>query len=134
MTYIWILLILFLGALAYVRLAPSDPAVWHVVPNVVGDKTFKYGATRMLTVGQDGLKRFAAVAEDDPRTSVLAGSVEAGMITFVTRSRTVGFPDYTTALQDGEHLKILARSRFGRGDLGVNAARVDRWIAALAAY
>ena len=134
MTVVWIIVIVFLGLLAYVRLAPSDPAVWHVRPDVTGDKTFAKGATRVVPTGKDGLRRLAAVAEADPRTDRLAGSVEDGMITFITRSRTVGFPDYTTAVQDGETLKILARSRFGRKDLGVNAARVDRWIEALTAY
>ncbi len=134
MTYIWIIVALFLAALAYVRFAPSDPAVWHVQPNVVADKDFGNGATRQVDVGADGLRRLAAVAADDPRTTTLAGSIQDGMITFVTRTRTIGFPDYTTAYQDGETLKILGRSRFGRKDFGVNAARLERWIAALAAY
>ena len=37
-----------------------------------------------------------AAARATPRTRVLAGSVEAGMITYVTRSRLWAFPDYTT--------------------------------------
>ena len=134
MWIVWIVLGLFVALFAYVRMAPSDPARWHRVPEVVGDKTFRNGATRIVTIGKDGLRRLAAVAEGDPRTHVLAGSVEEGMMTFVTRTRTVGFPDYTTAFQDGEDLKILARSRFGRRDMGVNAARVDRWIKALTAF
>lgn len=134
MVYFWIVLGLFLAGLGYVRFAPSDPARWHQPPNVVGDKTFGNGATRRVTIGKDGLKRLAAVAEADPRTYVLAGSVQDGMITFVTRTRVVGFPDYTTAIQDGEDLGILARSRFGRRDFGVNAARIERWIEALTAF
>ncbi|WP_243614316.1 DUF1499 domain-containing protein [Shimia aestuarii] len=56
------------------------------------------------------------------------------MITYITRSRMIGFPDYTTVLQAGEELLIHARSRFGRRDFGVNAVRVERWIDALTAY
>ena len=64
---------------------------------------------------------------------MLAGSVEQGMITYVTRSIVVGFPDYTTVLQNGDQLVIYARLRFGRSDFGVNHARIKRWIDALQA-
>lgn len=134
MTFIWILAILFLGFVAYVRFAPSHPEVWHVDPRVEGDKDFANGVTRLLTVGKDGLRRIHSVAGADPRTDVLAGSVEEGKVTYVTRTRVMGFPDYTTVMQSGEDLLIYARSRFGRKDLGVNRERVERWIEALATH
>ncbi|MEP2533179.1 DUF1499 domain-containing protein [Shimia sp.] len=134
MVVVWLLIGVFLSAFAYIRLAPSDLTRWHQVPEITADKGFANGLTRVVVIGKDGLRRFADVVEDDPRSHVLAGSVQEGMITFITRSRTIGFPDYTTAIQDGEELKILARSRFGRKDFGVNAERVDRWIAALTAF
>ncbi|MEM9126862.1 MAG: DUF1499 domain-containing protein, partial [Pseudomonadota bacterium] len=71
------------------------------------------------------------IARASARTSVLAGSVSDGLVTYVTRSRLIGFPDYTTAQQDGDTLRIHARLRFGRSDFGVNRNRVDTWLAAL---
>lgn len=134
MTVIWILAFAFLGLLAYVRCAPSDPERWHVMPEVSEDRTLSNKAMRRVTLGEDALRRLDVVAQSDPRTDVLAGSAEEGHITYITRSRLMGYPDYTSAAQDGEDLVIFARSRFGRRDHGVNASRVDRWIAALAAY
>ena len=134
MTLVWIIAIAFLAILAYVRLAPSDPAVWHVQPQVVGDKNFANGVTRRLAAGPDALRRIDTIIGAEPRTQVLEGSVQDGMITYITRSRTMGFPDYTTIMQEGDELLIYARSRFGRKDLGVNRERIERWIAALTAY
>ncbi|CUH53270.1 DUF1499 domain-containing protein [Shimia marina] len=125
-------LIVFLAAgLAYVRLAPSDPAKWHRDVQINHDSNSENSVRRMVVTGSDGLAKFAEIAAQTPNTSVLAGSVEEGMITFITRTKVMGYPDYTTAIQDGELLKIFGRSRFGLKDFGVNAARVDGWIEAL---
>ena len=75
------------------------------------------------------------IATATPRTHRLAGSPEAGRITWITRSRLWGFPDYTTAqvtqTPTGPRLDIHARLRFGRSDMGVNAARLHAWLAQL---
>ena len=63
-----------------------------------------------------------------PRTSVLAGSVAEGRVTYITRSLVWNFPDYTTVQQKGDYLLIFARLRFGGSDLGVNRKRVSRWL------
>ncbi len=123
-----------LTTLAYIRLAPSHEARWHVAPDMREDREFANGVYRCVTTGPSGLRRLDRIVEAHPRTRRLAGGVEQGMITYITRTRMVGFPDYTTVLQAGEELLIHARSRFGRRDFGVNAARVDRWIDALTAY
>lgn len=132
---LWVFLAVFIGLLAFIRLAPSDPDRWHVVPNVNADKDFPGGIKRLITTGPDGLERLNALALATPRTRVLAGSVDAGMITYVTRSKLIGFPDYTTVQQtvqqDGYMLKIYGRLRFGRSDFGVNRARVKVWVDAL---
>lgn len=122
----------FLAMAAYVRLAPSDPARWHVAPRGDSDKRFANGVLRHVAAGPDGLQRLHAVIVGDRRSTVLAGSPEAGMITYVSRTRLMGYPDYTTVMRSGDDLVIYARSRFGRKDLGVNAARVAGWIEALA--
>ena len=53
-------------------------------------------------------------------------------MTYVTRSKWMGFPDYATVKQSGEVLELWSRLRFGTMDQGVNKARVERWLAALA--
>ncbi|WP_170424317.1 DUF1499 domain-containing protein [Ruegeria arenilitoris] len=116
---------------AYIRLAPSDPAKWHVAPVGEQNRDLEGGAIRVVETGPDGLAKLDAIARDTPRTSVLAGSVDEGMITYITRTNVIGFPDYTTAQQDGDTLRIYARLRFGRSDFGVNRARVEGWLALL---
>jgi uncharacterized protein (DUF1499 family) len=66
-----------------------------------------------------------------PRTTLLAGSIAEGHLTYVTRSKWMGFPDYTTLEQSGDTIKMFARLRFGRQDMGVNAARLRKLITAL---
>ncbi|TDE35089.1 DUF1499 domain-containing protein [Antarcticimicrobium sediminis] len=124
-----VVVVLVVAGLAFIRLAPSDPERWHRPLKVSADKTFKSGVTRRLPAGPEALARFDAIVRATPRTRVLAGSVGEGLITYVTRSRGMGFPDYTTVQQAGDVLEIYARSRFGRSDLGVNKARVEGWLA-----
>jgi len=126
-----IILVAVIAGLAFVRLAPSDPAHWHVAPQVSENKDFKAGVKRLIAPGPDGLARLNAIILATPRTSVLAGSVKSGMVTYITRSLMFGFPDYTTVHQDGDSLEIYARLRFGRSDTGVNQVRVRGWIDAL---
>jgi len=111
-----------------VRAAPSDPTRWHVAP-VGEERDMKGGVVRVVETGPDGLARFHEIARDTSRTYVLAGSVQEGMITYITRTKGMGFPDYTTVQQDGDTLRIYARLRFGRRDFGVNKARVEAWLA-----
>jgi len=128
MTIFLILLALVVVAVGYVRMAPSDVSRWHRLPDFSEDRDMKRGVMRVVETGPDGLEQLHSVARATPRTQVLAGSVDEGIITYVTRTKGVGFPDYTTVLQDGDHLRIYARLRFGRSDLGVNRNRVERWL------
>lgn len=130
-------LIAFLAVLAFVRLAPSDPAVWHVDLAAPG---FDPGGGQVFCVTPgsrydagapmaDLLARLDVVALATPRTERLAGSVAEGRITWITRTALMGYPDYTTAqVMPGSGLCVFARQRFGRGDWGVNAARVGGWM------
>ncbi|MCG7518050.1 DUF1499 domain-containing protein [Ruegeria sp. Ofav3-42] len=131
MIALWLVVGIVVPGAAYIRLAPSDPAKWHVAPVGDQDRDLEGGAFRVVETGPDGLSRLDAFARETARTSVLAGSVDEGMITYVTRTKVIGFPDYTTVQQDGDTLRIYARLRFGRSDFGVNRARVDGWLALL---
>ena len=125
---LWAVIALVLGLGAYIRLAPSNPARWHVAPVAEVDQDLPSGVLRVVETGPDGLQRLDLIARATPRTSVLAGSVDEGMITYVTRTKWIGFPDYTTVQQDGDTQRIHGRLRFGRRDFGVNKARVDGWL------
>ena len=128
---LWLIVGLVVLVGAYIRLAPSYPALWHVAPVGDADRDLKGGVIRVVETGPDGLANLDSIARATHRTSVLAGSVDEGMITYITRTKVIGFPDYTTAQQDGDILRVHARLRFGRSDFGVNRDRVDEWLAAL---
>lgn len=131
---------------AYVRLAPSIPGQWHRDPleaplpgrkGVLMRPGFQPAPVFDLEAAEL-LARMQSIALATDRTRILAGDVENGMITFVTRSRLWGFPDYTTVkslvLTDGQStLAIHGRARFGQSDLGVNRARVGQWLQLLQA-
>lgn len=125
---LWAVIALVLGLVAYVRLAPSALAQWHIAPVAEVDQDLPGGVLRVVATGPEGLENLDRIARATPRTSVLAGSVDEGMITYVTRTIWIGFPDYTTVQQDGDTLRIHGRLRFGRRDFGVNKARVDGWL------
>ncbi|WP_170330768.1 DUF1499 domain-containing protein [Ruegeria arenilitoris] len=131
MTVVWVLVCAGLLLAGYIRLAPSDPSRWHVAPVGETSRDMMGAVVRVVETGPDGLARLDVVARQSPRTSVLAGSVDEGMVTYITRTRLMGFPDYTTAQQDGDALRIHARLRFGRKDFGVNKARVESWLGQL---
>lgn len=127
---LWLLIAGVIALGAYVRLAPSDPTRWHVAPQGEA-RDMKTGVVRVVETGPEGLARLDAIVRATPRTTVLAGSVADGIVTYVTRTRVFGFPDYTTVQQDGDTFRIHARLRFGRKDFGVNKARVEAWLDAL---
>jgi hypothetical protein len=127
----------------YVRLAPSDPARWHIaaVSDAAADCTVRAGRGDARAACATGdapaalLARLDVIALATPRTTRLAGSVEEGRITWITRSALWGFPDYTTAEVRAEgagaRVDLYARLRFGGGDMGVNAARLTDWLGRL---
>ena len=134
-----------LGLLAYIRLAPSDPAVWHVSPvaaTTVGEGTCldaittQMNGARVACQSTDApdplLSRLDKIALATPRTTRLAGTPQSGRITWITRTALIGFPDYTTAearqTPTGSRLDIYARQRFGASDFGVNTARLKNWL------
>lgn len=122
-----IVLVVVAGA-AYVRLAPTNTARWHQMPEAITDQGLSGGAVRVIAADENTLQRLDAIIRDTPRTHVLAGKTSEGMITYVTRSAVFGFPDYTTVRRVGDQIEIYGRLRFGKSDLGVNAARIDGWL------
>lgn len=145
--YIFLVLVaaLLVGA-AMVRLRPLSTTTWHVTPESIATK----GASGQFSVTTGGDlvpylvegQRLPYVATKlrerittTPRTTRLAGSLEDGFASFVTRSRLWGFPDVTNiALSEteaGTLVEMAGRQVYGKADFGVNEARVRDWLAAL---
>ena len=130
-------LIAVLALLAYIRLAPSDPVTWHIAldprPTILGAPspeavvTLRGGA--YMDLPADSLPALKSIAANTPRTQILTET--ADHITWITRSKLIGFPDYTTAQITPTGVIVYARLRFGSGDMGVNAARLTAWRGAL---
>ncbi|MEP2640249.1 DUF1499 domain-containing protein [Roseobacter sp.] len=127
----WVLVAGIFLALAYVRLAPLDPARWHRPVPHTADVYLTGGAARVIPGDAGIMAQADAALRAEPRTRVLAGSVDSGRVTYATRSAVIGFPDLTTIELHGDQLRIYGRLRFGRSDLGVNRARLQRVIAAV---
>ncbi len=136
MRIVLLLIVIVFGLMAYVRFAPTDTRLWHSVPDAAepGDdaQASSFRAVRLITApAAEVLTTVAQLAAGTPRTTLLAGSADEGMMTFQTRSRIWGFPDQTTIAVQGDLLVIYGRLRFGQSDLGVNKARIESWLAAL---
>lgn len=133
-----------------IRSAGHDPDVWHVDPTSTA-RTGKpndalaapVGTTRadpdivLMPVQQPARELLAsldAAVRTEPRVKVVADSTDGGRITYVQRSAIIGFPDYisVTAVETeaGSGLILWSRARYGYSDLGVNRARLQRWLAA----
>ena len=133
------------GLSTYVRLAPLAPTRWHL--ELAGsDPPAEGKCSADITVLVNGaraacnlpgtpaevLTKLGTVAAASPRTITLAGSAEAGRITWTARSKRMGYPDVITAqviaTANGTRLAVFARQVYGNGDWGVNAARLKDWL------
>ena len=119
--------------MAWVRLAPSDPARWHGALTFTKDDDKEGAAIRVVPVNDPSaaLAELDRIALSTPRTERLAGAVEEGSVTYITRSAFWGFPDYTTITAAEDRVILFGRLRFGQSDFGVNKARVEGWISQL---
>ena len=120
--------------LLYIRLAPSDPARWHVDPLTAPDPGRPHFARLDLMIDiapETAAIRLRARAEAEGGTRLAGDDAHA---TWLLRTRLMGYPDYVSILlipaDRGTRVVALSRSRFGRSDWGVNAARLARWFRA----
>ena len=132
---------------AYVRYAPLYPNQWHVDP----EKVVRTGKPNDFLMAEGGDQPPAvfgadvatvaaaldAVVAAEPATFVMAGGAPDGFVTYVQRSKLMGFPDMISitlqSVEEGTVMHAYARARDGHSDLGVNAKRVMRWVAAIEA-
>jgi len=136
---------IFLTAI-WVRIAPSNPANWHVDPELIEKKLLQ--KRYLMRDGQhvdslifdldalDLAEKVDRVARSQPKVTVLEGSAKSGNVTYVQRTKLMAYPDYISIKISPEiagksRLTIYSRSRFGYFDYGVNKARVKAWTAAI---
>ena len=124
MIWLWVIALLIVAALAYVRLVPAKTDAVHCAVKKSKNADGKGYCVRVMEAWPDALAQVDAAMMDLPRTRRLAGSVDGGRVTYETRTKWVGFPDYTTVELDGDQIKMYGRLRFGRTDFGVNRARL----------
>lgn len=132
----WLIVALLLvaAAQAYVRLAPlpADRLGARPGPMDVGVHPAPGGVKLVRPLAElpaDAFERLLAIAATTARTKRLGQGTDPA--TFVTRSRLWGFPDIATIWVADGNLHVASHLVFGQGDLGVNAARVARWMDAL---
>lgn len=124
----YIILIVVVGGIAWIRLAPSDAGSWNVDPQVSADQDLANGVRRRIPGDDATFRALHGIIIQTPRTELLAGGPDQPRATYITRSKWMGFPDYTTIQREDDHVELYARSRFGRTDMDVNRIRVEGWL------
>jgi hypothetical protein len=133
-----LLVLAVIGAGLYFRNVSMPAETWHADPATV---TPPASPNYELRVGEgapvfDAAPDVMAARIDAVATAegavLIGGAVAEGHMTYVARSRLMGYPDAISVklvpVPQGTRVEIYARARFGYSDMGVNAARVDRWI------
>lgn len=149
--------LILLGYLAsfLIATAPHDPSVWHKDPlTVVTSDT--PNSFRMAPAGstQERIDAISPIYSEDPfilaeafdefalqqrATVKIAGLPPELMMTYVQRTEKLKFPDYISVkfidMGDGNStIAVYSRSRYGYADMGVNQARVERWVKTLDSF
>lgn len=135
------------GAIAgaiYVRLVPFDAKRFHlpVFPAVAGDYPTLNGFSAIRELNAESsevIEKLDQFITGTARTKRMAGLPGMALITYETRSRIFGFPDYTnvsiieigTVGNQRPMLAIRGKARFGKSDIGVNKKRIEGWLDAL---
>ena len=135
-----LVLVALMGFGVYVRVLPTSAMLWHEpsYPSGLGHIPGPNSHIWRSVQKDDGrveMAKIDAVIQRTARTQAIAGSIDEGMITYITRSRWWQFPDFTTlerdvALIEGgpRVISIYSRAQFGTSDLGVNQRRLREWL------
>jgi uncharacterized protein (DUF1499 family) len=80
---------------------------------------------------------FAKVIASEPRVAVVESTASPMVDRYIQRSQLLGFPDTIVVRFDDRPngqstLAMYSRSQLGESDLGVNKARLERWLGKLA--
>jgi uncharacterized protein (DUF1499 family) len=91
----------------------------------------------LFAVDANGLRAaMAKVIESEPRIALVQTNDTALTDRYIQRSALLGFPDtvvvrYIEQPDGRSSLAMYSRSQLGRSDLGVNKARLERWLGKL---
>ncbi len=137
-------LLIIAGFLASIRLAPSDPDVWHADPQeakkprkpnafILRPDSEKHPAPEFAMSAEALAQAFDDLVMSDAGVSRLAGAPKDLFVTYIARTRLIGYPDYVSVRfldlgNDRATLAIFSRARFGYRDFGVNRKRVLGWL------
>lgn len=94
--------------------------------------------TRLYPISARDLRAaFTKVLATEPRVTRVEGNEASLVERYIQRSALLGYPDTIVVRfferPDGSStLALYSRSQFGHSDLGVNKARLERWLAKLA--
>jgi len=132
------------GVMFYIRFTPTDAAFWHVDPRAIA-KPPKPNNWLIRPVGGDARpphykgevsELVAAIEEAAAQMgdmSRVAGSRDSAHLTYISRTKWMGFPDFTTfrvySTDEGVSFAALSRARFGHSDMGNNRARLEALLA-----
>ncbi len=111
-------------------MCPAEP----LICNVKADE-----ASPIFPVDPARLRdRWMEMAAAEPRVTLVSAEKDRMHLVYIQHSFFFRFPDVITveflATGNGRStLAVLSRARYGKGDFGVNAARVGAWIAKMKA-
>jgi uncharacterized protein (DUF1499 family) len=82
--------------------------------------------------------RWVEMVSAEPRIRQVGAGKDRGHLVFIQHSFLLRFPDiinveFLPTAKGGSTIALLSRSRYGKSDFGVNAARVGAWVAKLKA-
>ena len=111
-------------------MCPADPLICNVKADEASP-TFPVDAAHLRD-------RWMEMAAAEPRVTFVSGEKDRLHLVYIQHSFFFRFPDVITVefLPTGNGrstLALLSRARYGKGDFGVNAARVGAWIAKMKA-
>lgn len=109
--------------------ALACPPDYCAVPDAIASPVFAVAWQQLLARWVDMIAR-------EPRIVAVGSDMEHRRFTVIQHSALFHFPDIVTVefveLGDGRSSPaVYSRSRYGRGDFGVNRQRVLRWLAQL---
>lgn len=122
---------------ATLRKGPN-PNEWLVAPPERLEAAPDAVAPVFAMAAPDLFARLLTIAEAEPRTTRVGLYPQQLEARFVQRTEWMRFPDTIVVkvyeLEPGRAaVALYSRSQIGRSDFGVNRARIERWLAALAA-
>jgi len=141
-SFVIILTTVAIAMLVYVRIAPDTVERWHLDPETV-KPTRRPNHYRLVGDQAETLDISQAILTeiildyvgDQDGVSLLANTNDGQLITFVQRSKLIGYPDYITfkitPQGDSTQLSVFSRSRYGYRDFGVNKSRAEAWMHAV---